>query len=450
MGDARLDRRLRLVAGSLARDPSWSIPHATGTWAGAKGAYRFLSNPGVKREAVLEGHIGSTVERAKRESAVLVVEDTTYLNYTHHPKTRGLGPIGTQAMGNKLRGTLVHSALAVTVGDHRALGLLGQEVLVRDEECRSSEEDSRVRRQRPRESRKWMSVAGQVLGRMEDPGRVIFVFDREGDIFDVIGEMQDAGARFVIRGSCDRRIETTPEGHDCLFEAAAAAAVLGRKELTIPAGGGRKERKAAVGLRARTCKLLPPHNRDRLGVSKSVNVLDVREEAPPTGADPLHWILLTTEPIECEADVLLVMDHYCGRWKIEEWHKVLKTGCRIEDRQLETWQGLEVLLGLLSVMAWRLLALRDAARVEQPQTQPAEAVLTETQEHILRKIDPALENSTGVRAYLLAIAKLGGFLGRKRDGHPGWLTLWRGFTRLRDIELGFSLNSPSCAEKRSG
>jgi hypothetical protein len=185
-------------------------------------------------------------------------------------------------------------------------------------------------------------------------------------------------------------------------------------------------------------------------VSKSVNVLDVREEAPPTGADPLHWILLTTEPIECEADVLLVMDHYCGRWKIEEWHKVLKTGCRIEDRQLETWQGLEVLLGLLSVMAWRLLALRDAARVEQPQTQPAEAVLTETQEHILRKIDPALENSTGVRAYLLAIAKLGGFLGRKRDGHPGWLTLWRGFTRLRDIELGFSLNSPSCAEKRSG
>lgn len=161
-----------------------------------------------------------------------------------------------------------------------------------------------------------------------------------------------------------------------------------------------------------------------------------REENPPH-TEPVEWILVTSEPIETADDLLRVLDHYCGRWKIEEWHKALKTGCRIEDRQLETWDRMDALLGVMSILAWRLVALRDAARSESGPR--ACTALTEIQCQILEHVDPSLRGSNDARKYLRCIAGLGGFLGRKRDGDPGWITLWRGLSRLGDMEAGFRL-----------
>jgi hypothetical protein len=437
LGDARLNRRLLKTVAHLARDPGWSIPHASGSWSATKGAYRLFSHAAVCRERVLEGHIQATVARVRQEPYVLVPADTTYLNYTHHPRTQGLGKIGNRNT-QELKGVLVHSALAVTAGTHRVLGLLDQQVLIREDYC-PPDEDSRQMRKRSRESRKWLTGihrVGQVLG---DLRSALFVFDREGDIFEAVETLQDAGARFVIRAAINRRLEESPLSY--LFEAVLAEPVRARKAITLPAGGGRKERIVQVTLQAGAYTVQPPKARNRSGASRRINVIAIREETPSSVEAPMEWVLLTGESIATPDDLLAIMDHYCGRWKIEEWHKALKTGCRIEARQLEEWNRLDVLLGVFSVIAWRLLALRDAAREDSVEV--AKDILSPAQRRIIEKMNPSIGAHFKARDYLLALAKLGGFLGRKRDGDPGWITLWRGLSRLNDIEVGFNLAHPA-------
>ena len=445
LGDARLDRRLLKVAEGLARGPEWSIPHACGDWAGTKGGYRLCANEKVTRDKVMQGHIEATGRRvvAQEASRVLVIEDTTYLNFSDHPGTGGLGMIGSRKHAGRLRGVLLHSALAVGVERHDVVGVLDQQVIIREGYYDAQEKGSQ-KRNRDRESEKWMSSARCVVERLGGRKRVIFVFDREGDVFEAIEELQDMGEGFVIRASTSRRLEVESDERAYLFESVASERVIAQKTVHVPAGGGRKERTAVVCLRVGTYRLMPPKARDRRGESRQVNGMQVLEEDPPDDVKPLHWILLTSEPVATAQQALQILDHYCARWKIEEWHKGLKTGCRLEERQLRDWDRLEVLLGIFSVIAWRLLVLRDAARGHP--TCPDEPVLTPTQRDILRKTDPSLRKTDDARVYLRAIAKLGGFLGRKRDGDPGWITLWRGYSRLFDMEHGYNLprEDPRC------
>jgi len=440
LGDMRRARRLRTTVAHLAKDPGWSIPHASGAWSATKGAYRFFANEHVSREAIMDAHIKATVDRVRAQGDVLVPADTTYLNLTHHPGTTGVGKIGNRNK-QELKGVLVHSALAVTPGTHRVLGVLDQQVLIRDGH-QPVGEDSKKKRNRKRESQKWLATIASVASTLPDPTKAIVVFDREGDMFEAIEEAREARVRFVIRGSVNRRIEVEADADQrYLFDAVAAEPVRARKDVVIAAGGGRKERTAHVVLRGACFTLLPPTARGRKGAPQTVNVVLAREEAPPADTAPVEWILLTSEPIETADELLRVLDHYCGRWKIEEWHKALKTGCRIEDRQLSTWERMDALLGVMSVLAWRLVALRDAARDESGVEQSA--ALTDMQRQIIEHVDPSLRGTNDARRYLRCIAGLGGFLGRKSDGDPGWITIWRGFSRLGDMEAGFRLAWPS-------
>jgi hypothetical protein len=376
------------------------------------------------------GHFEKTVERARQSASVLVVEDTTSLNFTHHPATQGLGKIGNQCETFQLQGVLLHSAMAVEVGSHRLLGLLGQEVIVR-KEYRPSTESRKERQDRPRESGKWMIVGREVIERMGQAERIIFVFDREGDIYEVLQETQQRGARYVIRAAMNRRLKTAGEH---LFDEVRQATERGRTRVPIPARGGRPAREAEVSVRTGNYWIEAPA-RLRGAAPVEVNAVWVNEETPPKGAEGLQWVLLTSEPVETLAEAMEVVEHYRGRWTIEEWHKALKTGCRIEGRELETWDRLEVMLGILSVLAWRLVALRDLARNKTACLDPE--MMTPSEQAILQRLDGSLSQEATSQDYLRAIAKLGGFLGRRRDGDPGWITLWRGLTRLRDMELGY-------------
>jgi hypothetical protein len=191
-------------------------------------------------------------------------------------------------------------------------------------------------------------------------------------------------------------------------------------------------------IRTATYRVEPPRARNnREGVGRPIHVVCAREENPPEGVEAVEWILLTSEPVAKPEDALLVLEHYTARWVIEEWHKALKTGCRIESRQLEEWHRLEVLLAIYSVIAWRLVALRDAARCGEELR--AGVVLTESEMAILTRLDRTLRRSVMARDYLVSIAKLGGFLGRKGDGDPGWMTLWMGYSRLLDMQAGYEL-----------
>lgn len=434
LGDERRRKRLIRVVLDLLEDPSRSIPKASGTWAGAKGAYRFFSNPGVTRESVMKPHWDQTAERIQSRDSVLVVEDTTFLNFTHHPETKGLGKIGNRNAKNQLQGVLVHSALAVEAGTHRVLGLIDQEVIIR-EEYRAPEESRAERQDRPRESAKWMTCARRVIERVGKAEGLIFTFDREGDVFEVIEELQEKGGRYVIRAAWNRRTEGREGVEEHLLDQIQAEPVLGELEVEVPAGAGRKAHRVTLELRAASYRVLPPRRCDRKEPVE-VRVVCAKQARPSEGEALLEWVLLTSEAIGTVEDIQTVIRHYMGRWKIEEWHKVLKTGCKIEERELEDWDRLDVLLGVLSVVAWRLLILRDAARFGDASV---DDYLSKTEQAVLRGMDPKLPKVAPLRDFLRSIAKLGGFLARKRDGEPGWITLWQGFTRLRDLDRGFRL-----------
>jgi hypothetical protein len=434
LGDARLDRRLVNLVEKLAADPGMSIPKAMGDWSQAKAAYRFFANDDVTRDKVLDSHYAATVERVADSGAVLVVQDSCYLNYTHHPATEGLGNIGSKGQKNQLRGVMLHSSLAVAPGTHRVMGLLDQQVVVREGYQAKDEKSKKMRKRGDRESEKWSRGAHNVAARLPQPASLIFVFDREGDVFEAIEQIQDLGARFVIRAEYNRLLEADGGERAYLLDSVRKEAAVARMSVTVPAGGGRAERIADVVLRAGSYAIRPPSDRKRRGCSRKVNLLWIVEEKPPKGVAALEWYLLTSEPLDTAEAAIAVARHYCGRWKIEEWHKALKTGCKMEERQLEDWGRLGVLLAILSVVAWRLLVLRDAARAEVDC--PADA-LSEEDREILRRLQPSLARNAPAREYLRAVAKLGGFLARKSDGHPGWITLWLGYARLCDMRLGF-------------
>jgi hypothetical protein len=399
-----------------------------------KAAYRFFANDDVTREKVLDPHYAATVGRVAGLGAVLVVQDSCFLNYTHHPGTEGLGNIGSKGQKNQLRGVMLHSSLAVTPGTHRVMGLLDQQVVVREGYQAKDEKSKKMRRRGDRESEKWSRGARNVVGRLPEAGLLVFVFDREGDVFEAIEQIQDLGSRFVIRANHNRLLEAADGERAYLLDATQKRPVLTRMSVTVPAGSGRKERTADVALRAGQYAIRPPSDHKRRGDSRQVNLLWIVEEKPPKGVEALEWHLVTSEPLDTPEAAIAVARHYCGRWKIEEWHKALKTGCKMEERQLEDWDRLEILLALLSVIAWRLLVLRDAARAEE--ACPPDALSDEDRE-ILRKVQPKLHKNADAREYLRAVAKLGGFLARKSDGHPGWMTLWLGYARLCDMRLGF-------------
>lgn len=444
LGDVRLKARLQKIAEGMTCDPSRSIPQAMGDWAATKAAYRFFANPDVNREKVLEGHVQSTVRRLRGEEAVLVIEDTTSLNFSHHPATQGLGKIGAAKWPNQLEGALVHSALAVSMGSHRVLGLLDQQVILRKGH-HPADETKVERHRRARESRKWMTSSRRVVQRVSGVAAAIFVFDREGDVFEGVEDLQQQGARFVIRASQNRRLETTGAGPAYLLDRIRGEPGRGQTTVSVQARGGRKERTADLTLRAGTYWISPPRIRAQKGQPREISVVYASEETAPTGVEPLEWVLLTSEPVEEVAQIVTVLQHYSARWKIEEWHKVLKTGCRLESRQLEKWERLEVLLAIFSVIAWRLLALRDAARgLDVPL---CEEVLEEAERFLLRTLDRAGHDFTKASAYLRALARLGGFLDRRRDDEPGWITIWRGYSRMCDIRIGFELAE---SRRRSG
>lgn len=434
LGDARLERRLVAVVEKLAADPGMSIPKAMGDWSQAKAAYRFFANDEVTREKVLDPHYAATVGRIADSGPILAIQDSCFLNYTHHPATRGLGNIGSKGQKNQLRGVMLHSCLAVAPGTHRVLGLFDQQVIVRKTYQTKGENSKKMRQRADRESVKWRRGVQNTVGRLPQPDRLIFVFDREGDVFEAIEQIQDLGACFVIRANYNRLLEAADGKRAHLLDAVRKEAVLTRMTVTVPAGGGRAERVAQVSLRAGRYAIRPPSDRKRRGNSREVNLLWIVEEKPPKGVEALEWYLLTSEALDTPEAAIAVARHYCGRWKIEEWHKALKSGCKMEERQLEDWSRLGVLLAILSVIAWRLLVLRDAARAEE--ACPAEA-LSDDDRKILRKLQPSLSPNADAREYLRAVAKLGGFLARKSDGDPGWMTLWLGYARLCDMRVGY-------------
>jgi hypothetical protein len=425
-GDARLAKRLvRIVADKLA-NPTASIPHASDSWAATKATYRFLASDQVAAASIRAAHRDATRSRIQHHDAVLVLQDTTELVYTSHPQTTGLGFLDHASS----RGLKVHSALATTI-DGVPLGLVQQSVWARDVTTKG-----RKARKRPhveRESQRWLTTLAEAQQAIKAPTRLIVVADREADIYPLFIAPRDDRTDLVIRATYNRGLV----GGRKLEDAATTVTWPGSRTVTIPGNGSRAARTATVQIGWTTVQLLPPQDYPRPAAAPrpTLQLVVVEEREPPAGVKPLRWLLWTTLPVTTWDEARAVVQIYEKRWLIERSHYVLKSGCGIEQLQLESAERLERALAVCCIVAWRLLWLTYSAR--ETRAVPCTEILARHEWQALvctvqgTPVPPTAPPS--VREAVRMIAQLGGFLARKGDGEPGVKTIWRGLMRLDDI-----------------
>jgi hypothetical protein len=437
-GDTRLTDRLTQLGGALGRAPAESIPSACEDWAATKATYRFCDNETVDPKEILSAHKHAQQSRLVSTDELLIVSDTTHLTFPSHPSKEGLGDISSAEI--KMEGVKLHTSIGIRPDTQRMTGVIDQQVLIEDQEA-DDKYDTNGRGEPVHlesEQEKWIRGDKQASDWLADTHRPIFIHDRGADAFsfytESTTELDEAG--FVVRANQNRGIRTQTRQEDYLFDWSEQLSEDGQTTIHIPQGGDRESRTATLSIKSGTCELLAPYEAPNLTPPVEVNV--VRAEEIETDDDPIQWVLLTTESVDTFEDILTVIEYYKARWIIEEWHKVLKTGCKIEDRQLETWERMEVLLSMYSVIAWKVLELRELARGEQQSS--ADVFLSDTERTILETKFPELSDQGG-KAYAVAVAKVGGYLDRSSDPPPGWQTMWKGLKKVRTWEEGYELFS---------
>ena len=438
LGDVRRNARLVQLASVLGAQPSASLPDATDDPASLKAAYRFFANDYVRAEAMLASHIQSTTRRMQAVERVLAVQDTTYLDWTDHPATTGLGPLAAPTH----QGLLAHTTLALTT-ERVPLGLLQQQVWVRDKEVRRNQDH----KQRPiaeKESQKWLtSLEAVVAARAACPDtQFVSVGDREADVYELFLVARPVGVDLLVRAAQDRKADH-PEKY--LWAAMATAPRAATVTIHMGARAGQVARDATLTVRWRQVTLRPPNSREK---EKLPNItlwaVWAIECNPPAGVEAVEWLLLTSVPITSTEDALEILEWYAARWGIEVWHKVLKSGCRIEDRQLEAADRLIRCLTLYSVIAWRILYATMLARAapDVPCTVLLDADEWQGLYCRIHRVAIAPAKPPTLRQAVRWIAQLGGFQGRKRDGEPGVSVLWKGFQHLVDIAAMYRIMQP--------
>jgi len=429
LGEPRLNKRVVKIATHLAANPGGTLPQAFADWAELKAAYRFFDNPRVDYAKVVQPHLERTRLVCREPGEYLIIEDNTLVDFSAHPKTRGLGVIGN----GKGRGFELHSALAVRVeGWTLEQQPEGQVVGLFDQQCQrpkpAPKGETRAELLRRRRKSSWWAEAFQRAGSPPKGCRWICIADRESDCYEPIRTCQEQEADFIIRACQDRRLA---DGAGKLKEALAGAPVLGQSTVELRSRGGEAARTAIMELRSVQVDLDGPWRPGgRQEPLRGVTVVEVREVHAPEGVgEPLHWILLTSLPCRTLAQARQIVGRYTARWWVEEYHKALKSGAGVEDSQLENGGRLEPLIAVLAVVAVRLLNTKMLARSRPEGAEARESFGPEALEILEKRFGKPKGGWTNC-SVLVATARLGGFLARKHDGMPGWQTIWRGWQRL--------------------
>ena len=430
LGDGRLTRRFVSIARDFYSRPQASIPKAcNGERAKVKAVYRFLDNEEVTLAKLLEPHQEQTRKRMAEQKVVLAVQDSTSLNYTAHGLTDGLGPIGTRESGSL--GLIVHDTVAVTPAG-LALGVLDAQVWVRDWE----DKDER-RSIEQKESVKWLrsyQVAAKLQAQLKKT-RMVSVGDRESDIYELFAmareHIEAGGPHLLIRATEDRRLTATTKK---LWERVETQPVAGYRVIVVPPRAGRKERKAELSVRFSEVVLSPPQGKSELGNIR-LWAVHARERRPPTGVEAVEWMLLTTIEVNDFDQACEKLDWYVQRWMIEVFHRTLKSGCRIEDRQLGSVLRLENCLAIDMMVAVRIMHLTWLGRTHanRPCTIYFEDNQWKALSCFIRRKPIPQKTVPSIKEVVGWIAKLGGHQGRKCDGPPGTQVLWEGIPRADDI-----------------
>ena len=451
LGDQRREERVVTMATAMAADPAASLPQQMGSEGEVHAAYRFFQSPHVDYEALIEPHVQQTRAAMSQRRRVLLIQDTTEVDYQQHPSTTGLGPIGNGSH----HGYLLQTVLAVEPESRQVLGIAHQEPFLRQPAPKGETKWEREQRAE-RESQVWERSV-RAIGSPPAGTQWIHVGDRASDMFPFLRACLEQQCDFVVRASSDRcvdllveqaehpvgrrshhKVDATHPASRHLFEVAASWPVQGERDLELEATKTSAARTAHLAISYGRVRLLPPRPQEKTDRRPIVvYVVRVWEPAPPEGIEGLSWLLLTSVVVQTVEQAWERVDWYRARWLVEDYHQGLKTGCRIEGRQLQSYEGLRRLLGFLAPLAVRLLQLRAASR-QDPQ-QPAVQVLpAEVVAVVAVKARLPLVGMTAQQCWY-AIARLGGYLARKGDGPPGWKTLWRGWLQVQALLEGVHL-----------
>lgn len=438
--DGRLQHRLFTLAADFFAQPGELIPQACdGSAAKTKAAYRFFKNPQVDMATLLRPHLESTIERVRSHPVILAVQDTTTLNYTAHPP-EGVGPIGTSE--SSAVGLELHDTMAFTP-EGTPLGLLNVQCWARDAEQTGKRH---LRHQLPieeKESLKWL-VSYRAVAEAQKlcpHTALISVADREADLYELFHEaaQNPQGPGLLIRAerARNRRVEQQDE-KEGLWPRMKAEAVAGTLPVAIPRRDLRPARTAKVEVRFAQVVLTPP---TRLHVSP-LGVWAVYAHEVDYSAEvkePLDWMLLTTVKTESFPEACQRLSWYSRRWGIEVYHRTLKSGCRIEDRRLQDTESLEACLAIDLVVGWRVHWLTQVGR-EKPDT-ACDQILNEDEWRVLSAwaTGATAETVPSAQEATRWIGKLGGWLARGKQDHPGTMCIWRGLVRLPVLVQGYLL-----------
>jgi IS4 transposase len=429
-GDRRLNRRLVKVMENLMKKPTGVIQKSQNSWTEMMGAYRFFSNENVSFEEMQRAHFEQTIARMSEHDQVIVIQDTSRINFSSHPATKGLGSIAMGQCGWG-QGILLHSTLAVTK-EGVPLGLLKQEMWARG---------ILKKRDRLYESERIRWLDGINTSSAANFTKVICVGDREADGADFYAQAKRDGVSFVIRGKSESRKTEDPFDERLLVEKLRDQPPLGSATIGIRhrAGRGVKSSTRLAKLKFYSCQvqlrkqgsttwLTPPATPEE----RLVNAVLVEEEGTRKNVEPIKWLLFTDLPAESFEQVFDIIKIYRVRWEIENFHKILKSCCEVEKSQLEDAKKLKKLISALSIVAWRLHVLVKLQR-ERPDALATE-ILSEqewkTLYIMIHKSKRFPKNPPSLREATLWIAKLGNFIGRKSDGEPGPLIMARGWQKL--------------------
>jgi hypothetical protein len=460
MGDERLDRRYRIILNTMSQKPSLKFPAGCNGRAEMEAAYRFLDNDKVGKDRILLPHRTATLERIRAEKVVLIPQDTTELDMTRPREIMaGAGPLNDESRV----GFHDHALLAYTP-EGVPLGVIAADIWARDfDEFDKDADQKRAERRaksiEDKESYRWLKGYGEACRVAQEAPEtlVVCLSDSEGDIYECLVEGQkETGVRkaeWIIRACQDRGLIVDKGATaDCptrLRAQVASTPILGHLTVDVrervPKSKDDRKRKQARD--ARTAELTVQAARvmlrapDRPGgklPNIEVNCVLVTEPNPPQGAEPIEWLLLTSLPIDTIEQVLTIIRFYCGRWSIEIYFRILKSGCKVEESQLEKAERFLPYLALCMIVAWRIQYLMMLGR-ECPDL-PCDVAFDDDEwktAYAVAKNQPPPKKPPSLKTMIGLVASLGGYLGRKGDGEPGPKALWVGLQRLTDLVRGW-------------
>jgi len=399
--------------------------------------------------AILAGHFQATRDRlAATDGPILMLHDTTEFSYTRESK-QAIGILyrtcGRKDQEGRPRlhtvcGVLMHSSLAVTA-EGLPLGLAAIKFWTRSKFKGTNALKRKVNPTRvpieAKESMRWLENLEQSTKLLDEPSRCIHIGDRESDIYELFCAAQESGTQFLVRTCVDR---LAGDGRHTIAAAMRRVRVKAVHQVEVRDAKGTVSQ-ATVKVKYHRLRVHPPIGKQKEYPPLMLTVIYAQESSTPRHREKIDWKLITNLPVRSRKDAVEKLTWYAMRWRIETFHKILKSGCRAEASKLRTAERIVKLIAMFCILSWRIFWMTMMNRVA-PAAPPLVA-LTSVETHLLDRLLPAVpkRRKATLSTYLIKIARLGGYLARTKDSPPGNMVMWRGLSRLTDIEIGFLLGA---------